>query len=166
MVQRIIPARADGLGAWTAGGKQQIAHRMQEKGRAFVASAILLRQQDGDEFVVLHLLCQGIEVLGKGYLTSVDYDHYYPKLSTKYRHNLVKILNEVARVSGLSILKGEVQPEIAQLSKRYADNHLRYGSALDLLVDPAEVSSSAVLRRLAAVFRYADKFDNVEKTSQ
>lgn len=46
----------------TAHGKRLVASSMFAKGKAFLGAAILLRQKGGYEFVVLHLLCQGIEV--------------------------------------------------------------------------------------------------------
>lgn len=119
---------------------------------------MLLRQHGGSEFVVLHLLCQGIEILGKGYLLSVDYDTYTPqRLRKKYGHNLLKLLRRVEDVSGLSLLKGPIHEQMQELSALYSDNRLRYGSGFDVLTYPGTASSSAVLRRLAAVLRYADR---------
>lgn len=157
-MSRVISAHAAGQGIWTGRGRDRIAFGMSEKGRAFVGSAMLLKQHGGSEFVVLHLLCQGIEILGKGYLLSVDYDTYtLDRLRKKYGHDLLKLLREVEKVSGLSLLKGPVHGQVQELSALYSDNRLRYGSGFDVLTYPGTASSSAVLRRLAAVLRYADR---------
>lgn len=155
MVQRVIQAETDGRGTWTAEAKQQVAWRMQRRGRAFLASAILLRRQDGDEFVVLHLLCQGVEVLGKGYLISMDYDRHYPRLR-RYGHDLVRLLQEIEAASGLTLLKGGVATELRRLNGFYRGHYLRYGSPLDFFIEPEELGSMATFRRLAAVLRYMD----------
>jgi len=133
---------------------------MTEKGRAFVGSAMLLRQQGRNEFVALHLLCQGIEILGKGYLLSQNYDFYNPRLARKYGHNLLKLIRKVESLSGLQLRKGEAYTQLQLLDTLYAQHNLRYGSAMDVLVDPATIRSDALTRRLAAVLRYADRFNS------
>lgn len=64
----------------TLHGKRLIALSMCEKGKSFIGAALLLRKRGGYEYVFLHLLCQGIEVLGKGYLLLENHDQYKPQL--------------------------------------------------------------------------------------
>ena len=47
-------------------GKRVVAESMYAKGKAFLGAAILLRSKNGHEYVVLHLLCHGIEITLKG----------------------------------------------------------------------------------------------------
>ena len=141
---------------WTPHGKRLIALSMCEKGKSFIGGALLLRKQGGYEFVVLHLLCQGIEVLGKGYLLLQDYDKYKPQLR-RIGHDLDKLLREVEQVSGIHLLTNGVQLEITELSQLYSQHLLRYGSGMDVFIDPKTILSGRVLRRLVAVLRYADR---------
>lgn len=145
-----------GPGQWTTYGKQLIAQSMSEKGKAFLGAAVLLRQRGAYEYAVLHLLCQGIEVLGKGFLLSVDYDTYKPKLRG-YGHNLVKLLCAVEKESNISILKPAVREELVALSNLYAQHRLRYGSGYDILVNPTTIPSRRVLLRVAALMRRMER---------
>ena len=141
---------------WTSHGKRLIALSMCEKGKSFIGAALLLRNQGGYEYVVLHLLCQGIEVLGKGYLLLQNYDKYKPQLRS-IGHNLENLLREVEQVSGINLRARGVQAEVTELNQLYSQHLLRYGSGMDVLIDPKNISSGRVLRRLAAVLRYADR---------
>lgn len=142
--------------SWTPHGKRLIALSMCEKGKSFMGAALLLRNQGGYECVVLHLLCQGIEVLGKGYLLLQNYDKYEPQLRS-IGHNLDKLLREVEQVSGINLRARGVQTEVTELNQLYSQHLLRYGSGMDVLIDPKTISSDRVLRRLAAVLRYANR---------
>lgn len=141
---------------WTPHGKRLIALSMCEKGKSFISAALLLRKQGGYEYVVLHLLCQGIEILGKGYLLLQNYDKYKPQLRS-IGHNLNKLLREVEQVSGINLRARGVQTEVTELNQLYSQHLLRYGSGMDVFINPKTISSDRVLRRLAAVLRYADR---------
>ena len=67
-----------GTATLTVHGKRMVAESMYVKGKVFLGAAVLLRQKGGYEFVVLHLLCQGIEVVLKGLLLAIDYDKFNP----------------------------------------------------------------------------------------
>ena len=143
-------------GQWTPYGKGLIAQSMLAKGRSFVAAAVLLRQRGGYEYVTLHLLCQGIEVLGKGYLLSVAYDKHHPQLK-RYGHNLMKIAELVEGASSIRIFKPAIRAELQTLSGLYAQHLLRYGSGYDVLVDATTIPSKKVLIRVAALLRLQAK---------
>lgn len=142
-------------------GKNQIALHMCDKGKSFIGSAILLRERGGHEYVVLHLLCQGIEVLGKGYLLKVNYDFYEKKLRS-LGHNLIKLVEEIEKVSGLSILNKKIENEIIILNSLYSKHLLRYASMRDVIFDPKSVSSKRVFRRLVIVIKLAIKSGNLK----
>lgn len=136
------------------------------KGKSFVGAAILLRQKGGYEYVVLHLLCQGIEIVLKAILLATDYDKYKPRLKTVKRrkqkiaginHNLVKAWRAVAVALTLSPLRPPLRDELRALSELYSRHLLRYGSLYDILVDPATIGSDRIVRRLAALLRLAEK---------
>jgi hypothetical protein len=143
-----------GVGQWTPYSKQMIAQSMYEKGGAFLGAALLLRQRNASEYAVLHLLCQGIEVLGKGFLLSVSYDTHNPKLRA-YGHNLIKLVTTVEKIANISILRPEVRAELEVLNNLYMKHLLRYGSGYDILVDPKTIPSRRVLSRAVALVRLA-----------
>ena len=57
-------------------GKRLVAQSMYSKGGAFIGAALLVRREAGYEFVVLHLLCQGVEIIFKSLLLMLDYDKF------------------------------------------------------------------------------------------
>lgn len=142
------------VGQLTQHGKQMISQSMCEKGKAFIGAALLLRQRNGCEYVVLHLLCQGIEVFGKGYLLSVNYDVYKPKLRN-YGHDLTKLVKAIETASGLSIIKPKIFDELNELNILYKQHLLRYGSGYDILVNPNTIPSHNVLTCAATLIRLA-----------
>jgi hypothetical protein len=140
----------------TTHGKCLVAASMFAKGKAFLGAAILLRQKGGHEFVVLYLLCQGIEVILKGVLLFMDYDKYKPELR-RIGHNLLRVSEAAAKAAGLPPLKKDVRTELEMLSNLYSQNLLRYGSGYDILVNPSTIPSSHVLHRMVAVLRLAKR---------
>ena len=145
-----------GHGQLTAHGKRLVAASMFAKGKAFLGAAILLRQKGGYEFVVLHLLCQGIEVTLKGLLLFMDYDKYKPKLR-HIGHKLLSVSEATAKAAGLPPLKKDVRTELEVLSNLYSQHLLRYGSGYDIFVNPSTIPSNRVLRRMVAVLRLAER---------
>ena len=133
-------------------GKRIVAESMYAKGQSFVVAAALLRKHGGSEYVVLHLLCQGIEVALKGLLLLVNYDQYKPKLKS-LGHNLLKIADSATIASGLQPLRPMLRAELENLSGLYATHLLRYGSSYDIFVSASSISSRQVFRRTAALFR-------------
>lgn len=151
---KIVSAAA--TGHLTVHGKRVVAESMCAKGKAFLGAAILLRRHSGYEFVVLHLICQGIEILLKGLLLVADYDEYKPKLK-KLGHNLVRIVEEALQAADAKPLRPELQAELDKLNKLYSQHLLRYGSGYDILVDPTTIPSKRVLRRVAALLRLIER---------
>ena len=133
--------------------KAQIAKSMYLKGAHFLGAAILVHQRGGYEFVVLHLLCQGVEIILKAALLMKDYDKYQPKLGRPLGHNLEKAAVEAQRAFHLNPMRTSLKVELANLNALYSKHLLRYGTGYDILVDPATVPSDRVLRRIAAVSR-------------
>lgn len=131
-------------------GKRAIAASMCDKGKAFLGAAVLLRQKGGSEYVVLHLLCQGIEVLLKGLLLSINYDRFKPELK-KYGHNLLSVTKAATSAAGLSPLRPRLRAELEALNRLYSCHHLRYGSVCDIFIDPITIPSRLVLRRMVAL---------------
>lgn len=139
-----------------AHGKRLVAESMYAKGKAFLGAAILLRDQKGYEFVVLHLVCQGIEVLLKGLLLVVDYDKFKPELK-KLGHNLLRIVDAASQPADLRSLRSLVRTELEGLNRLYSRHLLRYGSGYDILVDPTTIPSKRVLRRVVALLRLVER---------
>lgn len=141
----------------SAHGKRLVAESMYTKGKSFLGAAILLRQKGGYEYVVLHLLCQGIEIVLKGLLLAVDYDTYNPQLKKPLGHDLLKITDAVTKAAGLPALRPRIRTEMESLNQLYSRHLLRYGSGYDILVDPSTIPSRLVLRRMVALLRLVER---------
>jgi hypothetical protein len=117
---------------------------MYRKGRAFVGAAILLNKHakshdiksDDIEYIVLHLICQSIEVVLKGLLLFKDYDKYTGHLKNAFGHNLAKVAKEASVAYGLNPMRGALAGEIRTLSDFYFKHRLRYGMVSDMFIDP------------------------------
>lgn len=132
--------------------KRWIAKSMYHKGMAFIRAAALLSQGTGNEYVVLHLVCQGIEIILKSILLNVDYDRYKSKLR-RIGHNLTLAADEVAEATGFAPLKAALRSELEVLNRLYSRHLLRYGSSHDILVNAATIPFHRVMRRTFALMR-------------
>jgi hypothetical protein len=145
-----------GVGHLARAGKQQIAETMCLRGKSFIRAAILLRRQNNnsehDDYVALHLLCQGTEVLLKGLLLLKDYDGNVTRLR-RLGHNLCNAATRVLAAYGLKPLRADLASELDHLSNLYANHLLRYASGYDIFVDPRTIPRERVLRRLYAAVR-------------
>ena len=104
-------------------GKEVIAASMYGKGKAFVGAAILLSRQGDSEhvdYVVLHLLCQGIELVLKGLLLLKDYDRYESSLINSLGHNLHKIALEAVSAYSTKPLRPDLDQELSRLNNLYS----------------------------------------------
>jgi hypothetical protein len=136
----------------TKHGKRENALAMYRKGKSFIGASILLRQRDGDEYVVLHLLCQGIEIVMKGLLLIVDYDRFKPRLRT-IGHNLLAATDEAMKAAGLPPFRGATRAELKGLNTLYKRHMLRYASTHDVLVDARTIPHRRLLHRIGALLR-------------
>lgn len=135
-------------------GKRRIAYATYHKGSAFIAAALLLREKSGNEYVVLHLLCQGLELVLKASLLFRDYDKYRRALERRdLGHNLSRVAETARAAFGLRELPPPLAKELDHLSHYYSNHHLRYGGLADILVEPTSIASGMVLRRTVAVLR-------------
>jgi hypothetical protein len=138
-------------------GKWVVAESMYAKGKNFLAAAILLRQSGGYEYVVLHLICQGIEITLKALLLFKDYDRYKGQLRKPLDHNLNKIVAAATMEFSLRPISGILAIELATLNSLYSKHLLRYGTVHDILVNPQTIAGDLTLHRMAAVTRLADR---------
>jgi hypothetical protein len=133
------------------------------KGKAFIGAAFLLKKQQCSdtehvEYVVLYLLCQGIEVVLKGLLLFNNFDKYRLLLPRKVLgHNLYEIAKEVSSVYCLKPIRDELANELRTLTHSYSQNLLRYGGIGDIFIDPRTIPRDAILRRVAATIRLAER---------
>lgn len=119
---------------------------MFQKGRSFVLAGGLVKAYEGHRFVYLHLLCQGIECIGKSLLLEHDYKQYEPKLRIHFGHDLEALINEVNKNSGKALFTPSAMTELTQLNTYYKRHSLRYGAAIDF-DDEARVVSADNLHR-------------------
>lgn len=127
------------------------------RGASFLGAAVLLRRRGGYEFVALHLLCQGVEIVLKSALLMIDYDANIGRLASKFRHNLETLAIEAQSVAGLKTLRAPLLSELRNLNSLYSSHLLRYATANDFLIDASSVPYQLVLRRMCAVMRLVDR---------
>jgi hypothetical protein len=140
----------------TLHAKQFIADAMYEKGKAFVGAALLVDQKDGHPAVVLHLLCQGIEIILKALLLRHDYAHYKPRLK-KLGHDLPKVAAAARKATGFHLFTHRTHDELAELSKFYQEHLLRYASNFDIFIDPRTIPSRRVFRHCGALIKFLEQ---------
>lgn len=138
-------------------GKRVMARQLYQKGRHFIGAALLLRDREGDEYVVLHLLCQGIEIIVKALLLLRNFAKYQPILQTKYGHKLMRLASDALVEFKLNPLQAALSTELRELDRMYAKHILRYSLLATVFIDPKTIPSRLVLRRAAAVLRLADR---------
>jgi hypothetical protein len=149
---------ASGTAKLTTYGKRTVAESMYQKGRSFIGAALLLRRQGGYEYVVLHLLCQGVEIVLKSLLLHRSYDKYISRIRTPIGHDLERAADAVVAEFGRRKLSQELLLELRALNALYKRHLLRYGSGYDLLVNPETISSERVLTKIVRVIRIADRY--------
>ena len=141
--------------------KQRVAESMYVKGKNFLGAAILLRQKGGYEYVVLHLLCQAIEITLKAVLLLRAYDRYKAKLKGDhggYGHDLEALADAVVAEFDLRSLSPGLKAELQALNALYKSHQLRYGTLGDIFVDPTTIPSRRVLRRMKAMLPLAERY--------
>jgi hypothetical protein len=147
-----------GQASLTSHGKKMVAHAMFHKGKHFLGAAILLEKRDGYRDVVLHLICQGIEIIQKGMLLAQDFDKYAPKLQKPLGHNLVRGSELLRDAFKLKPLKKATQEELCLLSEYYCKHLLRYGSIHDVIGGGGHnLEFQRVVRRAMALMIFGEK---------
>ncbi|WP_146060807.1 hypothetical protein [Thauera chlorobenzoica] len=112
---------------------------MYEKGRSFVMAGGLVKAYEGHRFVYLHLLCQGLECIGKALLLAHDYGKYEPILRKDFGHDLEVLVAEVDRNAGGPFLSSQSTSELKLLNAYYKRHMLRYGDAGDFNKESLQV---------------------------
>ena len=151
-------------------GKKKVAHALFYRGVNFMLAAKILEKKGGYRYVVLHLLCQGLEIIIKGLLLMQNYDKYKPKLTNESRgglgHNLVRGSEELRNELDSTSLKidEDTMSELKILNNFYHNHLLRYGSpALDLFVEPKTISSDLVIRYAFKLVRFGNRKFRIKK---
>ncbi len=116
-------------------GERKIAEAMYHRGKNFLAASVLLQREGGYGYVVLHLMCQGIEIILKAFLLLRDYGKYKKRLRT-YGHNLLTLSEVASSVYGLDPLREPVRQELDRLNNLYQKHVLRYADIHDIFLDP------------------------------
>ena len=140
----------------TKHAKRMIAEAMLMRGSNFVASAVLLKNHGGYQYVVLHLLSQGIEIILKALLLAHDYDKFIKQLGGRrgqLGHDLLEAARAVATCYQLRPMRPELEGELKTLNDYYSNHRLRYASSVDILVDADSIPYEQVLRRAVSLVR-------------
>jgi hypothetical protein len=126
--------------------KGMIAHAMFHRGKQFIRAAILLDREDGYHYVVLHLFCQGLEIILKGLLLIRNFNLYSPQLKS-IGHNLTEAAKKVMAEFGAKPLKKDIMHQLEGLNNLYGKHLLRYGSSLDIFIDPEQFPTNLVFKK-------------------
>ena len=137
-------------------GRSVVARTMFEKGIAFTAAAALVDRHNGNASVVLHLLCQGVEIVLKAILLNADYKKYRPRLRV-LGHRLSAIAAETRTVSGLHVFAGAAGQELKQLEDFYSKHLLRYAHSFDIIIDATTIPCQRVARHIGAVIKLCQR---------
>ena len=137
-------------------GKHVIATEMYTKGKAFIGASILLSRNHGHPSVILHLMCQGIELVLKAILLRCDYDRYQPLLR-KLGHNLINIVNAARKASGFHLFMHTAQIELGQVNQYFTHQFLRYAGHFDIFIDPRTIEHRRLFQHTAAIIKYLEK---------
>ncbi|TVO69722.1 hypothetical protein [Sedimenticola selenatireducens] len=125
-----------------------ITFPMFEKGRSFVMAGGLVKAYEGHKFVYLHLVCQGIECIGKALLLSRNYEKFEQKLKGDYGHDLELLINEINEGSTEALFSKEAMKELKILNSYYKQHMLRYGAASDFKVEAQYITADCLHREL------------------
>lgn len=137
---------------------------MFEKGRSFVMAGGLVKAYEGHHFVYLHLLCQGLECIGKALLLAHDYDKYKPILRNDYGHDLAVLLAEVDRNAGSGFFSEAALKELNGLNSFYKRHMLRYGDLIDFEKQSTGLNAENLHRELvASLTELNQKFSDSER---
>lgn len=145
----------------TLHSKRIVAEHMIVRGEQFVGAALLLKQRTNYGMVVHHLICQGLEVFLRGVLLRENYNKYNPlmrfdrKTKVGFGHDLVKLVAAACDEFELKHPRASVAAQLTLLSSLYSQHVLRYAGAFDVIFGHEYISSSLVLRKLAASVRLA-----------
>jgi hypothetical protein len=148
---------AKGAAEPTIHAKHLIAEFMYAKGKSFLGAALLLRNEGGDKYVTLHLLCQSIEIILKALLLAKDYDAHIIHLRTTYGHNLIKLADVAIAAYFRRPIAQNVRIELSTLNQLYSDHRLRYGTGYDVFVDPNTIPHMLVLRRIGLLIKFLER---------
>ena len=133
--------------------KRVISGMMYSKGKSFLAAAILLEEKSGNSSAVLHLICQGVEIILKAILLAINYDKYQPMLKKGLGHNLIRLASETANAGSIKQIQGDLLLELEILNKLYREHRLRYATSYDILVDTRTIQSELVVHKMYSIMR-------------
>ena|SRR5579863_8981289 len=143
---------------WTLYSKRQRTLFLYQRAKSFLGAAVLLQRQGGDEFVVLHLFCQGIEIFLKTILLMKDFDRFNPQLQRNYGHNLERLTEAALQEYRLHQVRPPLMSELHQLNELYSHQWLRYGSLFhDLFIDPRAINTQWLHWRTIAALRIVER---------
>jgi len=137
--------------------KKKIAHAWFHRGTNFLLAAKLLEEKGGYHYVVLHLICQGLEIIIKSLLLMQNYDKYKPKLKGM-GHDLIKSVEELNEfvVKTMKIDDDTIR-ELEKLNGFYRQHYLRYGNLLDIFKDPKTIPSDLVMKYAFKLVRFGKR---------
>ena len=137
-------------------GRDEIIRAYLYKGVAFLQASVLLKKANGNRYVVLHNLMQGLEIILKSCLLAHDYKKYKPILPYKpYGHNVVRCVDEILKITGKKPLPSKAGLQLSALSNLYANTVLRYGGLNDLFIDPKSIEYDEIMRLMIPLIKFA-----------
>ena len=155
-----MPTYADfslGPGTLSHHASQFAATEWAQRGKEFLAAALLLQQQTGNTAVVAHLIGQAIELLGKSYLLWVDPD-ISEKCIKDIGHDLVKLVDAVAIHLDSRLITDEFRHQVVGLNELFLRHALRYPGVLEfVMAPPTPPNCEPLMRHLYFFLRLAKR---------
>ena len=137
-------------------GQKMIAQHLFDKGKSFIAAAVLLDQKKGSNDVVLHLICQGLEIIQKALLLAKDYGRFEPMLK-KWRHDLVLAADQLQSAYGFNPIDESDRADLEEINVYYCQHLLRYSEIRNFIGGTQHLSGEKALRRAVSLLEIGDK---------
>ena len=121
------------------------------KGRSFIMAGGLVKAYEGHRFVYLHLLCQGLECVGKAILLLEDHERYASQLRSEFGHDLEVLVNELNSCQADIHFSENALEEVRMLNFYYKRHLLRYGGEVDFERDASNIKADILHREVVEV---------------
>ena len=149
--------KSAGPGKLTPYALKMLALDMLSRGKAFMFASVLLEKHRGSEFVVLHNLCQGIEVYLKGLLQLKDYRKYDKKKLKKLGHDLIILTEEVRNAYSIKNFTPAFIKELNEVNFFYKNHFLRYSHPSAIFIRPSTLPINLIVRKMLAVIKMTER---------
>lgn len=132
---------------------------MYQKGKEFLAAALLIKSKGSFTHVPTHLVCLAVELILKSLLLFRDYKKYKPLLPKRnaFGHDLVALALEWKTELNRNRINAQFLEELKLLHEYYINKGLRYGSLVDVFMAADSIKTKETLKQLQRIVLKTDK---------